>query len=94
MLITYLIGLITVICLQKENFGSMKMQAAFILFLATLLATTWAQPVVVEDLPELESGLTRTSGYPAQPTIRENVDLLEDRKPFGAWLCGTMGMCG
>ena len=58
MLITYLIGLMTVICLQKENFGSMKMQAAFIAFFATLLATTWAQPIEPEDLPELESRLT------------------------------------
>ena len=77
--ITYLIGLITVICLQKENFGSMKMQAAFILFLATLLATTWAQPIIAEDLRELESGLTKSYGYPAQPTITGNVDALKDR---------------
>ena len=82
MLITYLIGWITVICLQKENFGSMKMQAALIPFLAALLAMTWAQPFV-EDLPELESGLTK-SGYPAQPTtITENVDALKDRFIYG-----------
>ena len=64
------------------------MQAAFIAFLATLLATTWAQPIVPEDLPELESGLTN-SGYPAQPTtITENVDALDRwavARPGASW---------
>ena len=53
--ITYLIGFITVICLQK-TFGTMKVQLALILVLATLmatlLATTWAQPTMAEDLTE------------------------------------------
>ena len=51
---------------------------------------TWAQPIVEEDLPELESGLTK-SGYPAQPTtITENVDALKDRWYVGgSWSPGA-----
>ena len=54
------------------------MQAALILVLATLLATTWAKPTIAEDLTGLEDRLTKF-GYAAPPTITENVDALQNR---------------